>query len=200
MKTRGISKIKKLLVLPLTLTLSLAAPTTAFADDSSDNAKTEKFKIIEVKESETVQDVDSITIDGVTYSKEQGAQVHTIVFDLEKVPDNGYETRDYWPYHNYKWTRGTSYVQNEEIGYLHYRGRALANGNVFQGKRVIQASITYKRGGEVLKKAVSNATFQGNRWVSGGLKTITVTDSLNPFASETKVYYNFVTIDPGLVG
>lgn len=35
-----------------------------------------------------------------------------------------------------------------------------------------------------------------NHWVSGGLKTIYVTDSINPNAPQTKMNYDFVLINP----
>lgn len=94
-------------------------------------------------------------VNGVSYRKEHGAKLHTVTTILTKT-SFGIETMDWLPYHNYKWTRGTSYVQNTEIGYLHYRGRAHAMGNVYFGERVIQAIVTYSRNGSVIKQGVDN--------------------------------------------
>ena len=158
------------------------------------------FQIIERLESESVRSVDSITIEGVKYGKADNIEIHTITTELAIVQKGDTATRDWWPYHNKKWTWGTSYVQNTEIGYLHYRGKARAMGNVHKGKRAIQASITYKRGNKVLKKGISNAKYQSNRWIAGPEKVITVTDTVNPNAEPTKVYYNFVTVNPNVTG
>ena len=194
-------KKSKLMALPLASLFMFAAPSTAFADDVSNLSASVNYRMVEVKESEVVEEVDHITINGVTYGKEHGLQRHTVTYNLVKEPISKYETRDYVPYHNYKWTRGNSYVRNQEIGYLHYRGTAYASGTTDStGKRVISASITYKRGNAVLKKAQSNATFRNNRWVAGGVKTVTVVDSINPKAPKTKVFYNFYTVNRNLVG
>lgn len=146
---------------------------------------------------ETITNPDSLTIGDVTYTKEDGLERHRLIFQLKPSKINNITPFDYFPYHNYKWTRGTSYVQNTEIGYLHYRGIACAMGNIYNQKRVVQASISYTRGKTLLKKAVSSASYNGT-WNSGGEKTIYVTDSLNPNAPKTHVYYDFYSINPNL--
>lgn len=174
----------------------LLIPSVVFATE--DTAEAEKYRLVEIVESEKVENIDTITIDGVTYGKEDGLKMYSLTTIIKQVPIA--ETRDWNPYHDKTWYMGTSYVQTTEIGYLHYRGRAKAMANVVSGERVIQARITYSRNGSVLKKGISSAKYQSNRWVAGPLKTIHVYDSLNSNAPETVCNYNFVTVNPNVTG
>ena len=44
-------------------------------------------------------------------------------------------------------------------------------GDIYKGKRVIQAKITYKRGSRILGVAKSDAVYEQGRWKAGKLNT-----------------------------
>lgn len=84
---------------------------------------------------------------------------------------------------------GSSYVRNQEIGYLLYRGTVHASGKWATGGdcggtgRVYRASIAYKRGGETLSSVMVTA---------GQTKSITALDTIVSNAPRTQFYYNFI--------
>lgn len=85
---------------------------------------------------------------------------------------------------------GSSYVRNQEIAYLLYRGTVYASGEWATGGdcggtgRVYRASIAYKRGGKTLNSATVTA---------GHTKTITAWDDpIDSFGPPTEFHYNFV--------
>ena len=145
---------------------------------------------------EEITKIDSVTINGITYGKEYGLKEYTYTEILSPVPTT--RMTDWQPYHHYKWTMGTSFVESTEVGYLNYVGKAQAMGNVYAGERVVQAKITYLRAGTVLKTATSSAVFESNTWKAGPLKTVYVFDSINPNAPVTEVKHKFITMDPHL--
>lgn len=195
--------MKKYISLFLSILCAVILPISTFALTSTTESCERDVKIMKEYTSdlslveESITNPESLTIGDVTYTKEDGLERHRMVFQLKPLEANHITPFDLVPYHNYKWTRGSSYVQNTEIGYLHYRGIACAMGNIYDQKRVVQASISYMRGNTLLKKAISSAYYDG-MWHSGGEKTIYVTDSINSNAPKTLVYYDFYSINPQL--
>ncbi|WP_141759333.1 hypothetical protein [Corynebacterium sp. HMSC04H06] len=100
-------------------------------------------------------------------------------------------TRDnHWsPYEDKTFHCGTSYIRNQQIAYLFYRGQVHASGDWATGQdcggtgRVYRASMAYSRDGKTLSSAMVTA---------GQTKTITARDSVGPNAPRTVLNYNFI--------
>lgn len=96
-------------------------------------------------------------------------------------------------------SRGTTFVSSTEQLQLYYIGNGKAYANVYSGKRWIQSSFRYSRGGEYLIGwQRSNATVNSAcTWSAGALVAARVNDSLNPSAPQTKFHYGFSSVNTG---
>ena len=187
-------------IFSLSLPLGLLASTSIVYADQAGQSTSETRICKALGLEECVESVNNnpapIVIDGEEFTAEDDSlELHTITGTRENDPTN-YENRDWWPYHNayYRW--GTSWVRNQEIGYLSYRGTTQAGGNVYKGKRIVQTSLKYKRGGTVLGTAKSTAVHKSGRWKAGSVSAVWANDSLNSKAPQTQFTYNYYTVNP----
>lgn len=141
----------------------------------------------------------SIEVNDKIYTVEDGLEYHTVVGTLP-VTSSEYVTQDWVPYHNSYYEWGSSWVRNQEIGYLHYRGTTQAGGNVYLGKRIIQTTLKYRRAGVVLGTATSNAVYKNRAWQAGSVATVWATDSIDSSASKTQFNYAYYTVNPQVTG
>ncbi|MCF4007733.1 hypothetical protein L1O03_11215 [Corynebacterium uropygiale] len=96
---------------------------------------------------------------------------------------------NHWsPYEDHTFHCGSSTVRNQQIAYLHYRGTVHASGEQGSGGdcggqgRVVGASITYKRDGKQIAKAVAGV---------GETQTAHAWDDINSNAPATEMYFDF---------
>lgn len=180
----------------------MSFPCTALAYQSeSENQQINICQTLAVDNCQETVDVNPnpVTIDGKIYTAKDGLEHHQISGNLAKA-HNKYQSKDWWPYHDMYVNWGNSWVRNQEIGYLHYRGTTQAGGDVYSGKRIIQTTLTYKRDGKILGTAKSNAVFKSNSWKAGVVDTVWATDSIDSQAPKTQFTYDYYSIDPRLVG
>lgn len=145
-----------------------------------------------------------IIVDGKKITKEDGLVEYEFSGDVstEKTSQsmNGVEPKGWKPYYKTQVNWGASWVKNQEILYLKYRGTTQAGGNVYRGKRIIQTEIKYVRNSKQLSRAISNAVYRGNSWRPGKIGTASAWDTLNPKAPVTRFHYKYYSVNPGLVG
>lgn len=139
-----------------------------------------------------------IVVNGKVFTVQDGLERHRVSGYFSHVISQP-QLQGWMPYYDTYVNWGISWVRNQEIGYLHYRGTTQAGGNVYNGKRIIQTSLTYKRDTNV-QTAVSNAVFKNNTWKPGEVGTVWMTDTPNPSAPKTQFTYDYYSVDPGLVG
>lgn len=143
---------------------------------------------------------DPIMVNGVEYSTEDGLTHHRIVGNLtdsaNTPPTDTAITSRAGAYVNW----GSSWARSEEYFQLKYKGTTQAGGNIYGAGRIIQTSITYKRSGTVLSRAVSNAQYYSSSWHAGPIGTAWATDTLNPWAPKTEFYYDYYTVNPNITG
>lgn len=91
-----------------------------------------------------------ITIDGHTFGPADNLQEHTLTVSSSDNSERGARDWGHWsPYRNTYISWGTSWVRNQEIGYYHYRGTTQAGANIYQGKRIIQTKLSYRKNGTI---------------------------------------------------
>jgi hypothetical protein len=146
---------------------------------------------------------DGVVIDGREYGPRDGLKTDTIRIELEPGSDPvgvvwGSEPRGpggIVP--QVSW--GNSYAYSTEAWQLYYTGHALAAGNVYQNKRIIQVCIWYTRGTSVVgAKKCSNASSNGSSWSSGSDVETNAWDTLDPFAPPTVFNISTTRINPNI--
>lgn len=151
--------------------------------------------------SEEAQHAEGITIDGHYFGPEDGLEQHTFSAPLLSTrPARPAASPQYdltpeplivnW---------GTSRVECKEILQLQYRLSAIAGGNIYGGKRIIQVQIWCARDGEKIGLTTSNALCNTGQWRRGPLVSKTVWDTLNPTAPQTTVHYTYYQINPNVM-
>lgn len=92
---------------------------------------------------------------------------------------------------------GSSYVSNDHPSILHFVGKAYAAGNVHGGKRFIQTSFKYTRGGaDIISWQRSNAKINGCSWSAGSVVQKSVGDSLGWNDPKTHFRWDYATVAP----
>lgn len=128
-------------------------------------------------------------------------RIHTIGCITLNSPSFQGSTPTYtgWnPYENAYYRCGSSYVRNQQIALVSYRGTAYASGQSCGDGRgpVTRAYITYSRNGKTLGTATSFAQRNGNgSWRPGQQKSVVVWDSLDSRdrpQNKTHMKYDFV--------
>ena len=153
--------------------------------------------------SEVTRNVDhEITIDGHTFGPTDNLQEHTLTVSPSDNSERGARDWGHWsPYRNTYISWGTSWVRNQEIGYYHYRGTTQAGANIYQGKRIIQTKLSYRKNGTITGTAVSNAHINGNGTFSpGDVATVWATDSPVWNAPKTEYLYTYYTVNKDALG
>jgi hypothetical protein len=143
-----------------------------------------------------------ITIDGHTFGPADNLQEHTLTVSSSDNSERGARDWGHWsPYRNTYISWGTSWVRNQEIGYYHYRGTTQAGANIYQGKRIIQTKLSYRKNGTITGTAVSNAHINGNGTFSpGNVATVWATDSPALNAPTTEYLYTYYTVNKDALG
>lgn len=145
----------------------------------------------------------TVVINGQEYGPRDGLRTDTIRIEIEPGSDpvstvwgaepgrpGGILPQVAWGY---------SYAYSFEAWSLYYTGHALAAGNVYQNKRIIQVCIWYTRGTSVVgSKVCSNATSNGSSWSSGSDVTTSAWDTLDPFAPPTIFNISTSRINPNI--
>jgi hypothetical protein len=90
---------------------------------------------------------------------------------------------------------GTSFATSVQVPNHHlspvYRGRARADGNLFQGQIIVEVCFQYRRGGQNLHPWVCSTASLNNagRWLAGNTVTRYQTDSLQAGPQHTTVFH-----------
>lgn len=189
----GEPKLKRLnrVVICVATVFAMVGATPVFADSpsgsDSENARTHPKTVV---------------IDGREYGPKDGLQVDTFQFEIE--PGSGsvgivFEDRSNKPGSIIpQITWGASYaISTEWWSQLGYDGKARAAANIYSGKRIVQVCMWYTRGGAAVSGTVcSTANYLAGTWSAGPEATISVWDSLDPFAPPTIFNVSTVRINP----
>ena len=130
---------------------------------------------------------DTAVVSGLTYGPKDGLEVDTQQFVI--TPGEGPVGVTYGPEGDITpmQTWGSSYAISTETLQLWYDGKAKAAGNVYDGKRIIQACFWYSRGGSAVSSKKCSSAYEVGKglWASGAEVTDRVMDDLNPVAPPT---------------
>jgi hypothetical protein len=147
----------------------------------------------------------TVVIDGREYGPKDGLQIDTWQFEIE--PGSGSVglvfddmTSDAPGSITPMATWGASYaISTEWWSQLGYDGKAKAAANIWNGLRIIKVCMWYTRGGVVVAAQVcSTASSPWGTWLPGPEKTMSVWDSLDPFAPPTVFNFSITRINPGV--
>ena len=95
------------------------------------------------------------------------------------------------------YTEGSSYAWSQEVAQFFYKGYGRAGGNVSTGNsRIVRVCIWFTRGTSKSPTKCSDAIFSGGRYSPGPEVQVAFSDTLNPYAGQTKFNYRFSRIDP----
>lgn len=144
----------------------------------------------------------TVVIDGRTYGPKDGLQVDTYQCGTESgsaevgivFSDTPQATGSITPMA----TWGSSYaISTEWLNQLGYDGKAKADANIFQGKRIIQVCMWYMRNNQNVSPTVcSTAASLGGSWMSGPEKRMSVEDSKGLNDPKTVFHMSTVRITP----
>lgn len=99
---------------------------------------------------------------------------------------------------NARW--GASYALSTEMFQFFYEGRALAAGNIYNGQRITQVCMLYKRGGAAISATVcSDARSDGRNWHPGPISTLSVRDTIVSNAPKTEFHYYYHAVNSSIV-
>lgn len=121
-----------------------------------------------------------ITIDGHTFGPADNLQEHTLTVSSSDNSERGARDWGHWS---------------------PYRGTTQAGANIYQGKRIIQTKLSYRKNGTITGTAVSNAHINGNGTFSpGNVATVWATDSPALNAPTTEYLYTYYTVNKDALG
>ncbi|SHE24258.1 hypothetical protein [Actinomyces glycerinitolerans] len=153
--------------------------------------------------SKVIVPTEPIEVDGVLLGAEEGLRLYSFEGEFVSGGQNQLNASTaspagYAPYESKKISWGASYVRNEQIALLSYRGSTYAAANVYAGKRIICTVIKYRRSGKELASATSNARVVSGRWAAGYVKVALARDNLTINGVKTEWAYDYYGIAPGV--
>ena len=168
------------MIISAVLALGLMGVSGAAPDDQVDNQSTQSVSALVVGANGEYIDEPSVQIDLYQFEQIPGGNPISLVW--------AGRARDSW---------GTSYAYSSESFQFFYTGKAKAAGNVYQNLRIVQVCIWYSRGSsKVSATACSIASSNTGAWLPGSEVSVSVTDTLNPFAPQTIFNIQTTRISP----